>query len=332
MRIALTTRRVLMVAALLLALPACSDSGTADRPAREATSRAPSATATASARPAWPRAGRFEPDPAEPFRNGKRLAARTAARALTYPPGASGEAVARRITSSPSARRQLARVLEPAVDTGMRSRAEVVYPQLSGVTETSLGAMVVTRQRLVDTAGRRRTVTRVVDVRLRRSGGPWILDRIASVGGRPTPRPGNLSPRARQVLDDPRITLSDSARWDIYAGEVDDALLGALSRLAKRHRFSVGVLRSGHPLRVWETSRLSAHSRGLAADIYAIDGRLVLRQRASGSPAYSLAASLVAAGAAQVGSPWQFSPGGRRSFTDPVHQDHVHVQWSPSPP
>jgi hypothetical protein len=320
-----------LLGGLALALASCGDRSPADRQTSADVTPVPSSAPARSAPAPWPRVARFEPDPAEPYANGKRLAGRIALRALTYPHGASATAVARRITSSSAARRRLARVLEPAVDPKMRSRGEVVYPQLSGVTSTSLGAMVVVRQRLEDAGGERRTITRVLDVRLRRSGGPWSLDRIASVGGRPIARPAGLSAEAKAVLDSPRITLSDSARWDIRAGDVDNALLGALSRLSKRHRFSVGILRSGHPTRVWDTVRVSAHSRGLAADIYAVDGQLVLRQRDVGSPAHSLASSLVARGAEQVGSPWQLAAGSRGSFTDAVHQDHVHVQWSPLP-
>jgi hypothetical protein len=210
----------------------------------------------------------------------------------------------------------------------MQSSGRVVYPQLSGVAPTSLGAMVVVRQRLQRPDGSGDTITRVIDVRLRRAGGPWWFDRIGYVGGRPLPRPQTLSMPANRLLDNRNIALSDSARWDIYRGDVDDALLRALDAVADRRRISVSVLRSGHPRHVWATARPSAHSRGYAADIYAVDGQLVTRQREAGSPAYALAASLVDDGAAQVGSPWIIGPGGRRSFSDEVHQDHVHVQWS----
>jgi hypothetical protein len=158
-----------------------------------------------------------------------------------------------------------------------------------------------------------------------------FADRIGSVGGRAMPRPQDLPSASRRVLDNPRITLSDSARWDIYRGQVEEGLLTALDTLAERERISVSVLSSGHPREVWATSRPSAHGRGYAADIYAVGGRLVIRQREGGSAAHALAASLVTGGAAQVGSPWVLPPGGARSFSDDVHQDHIHVQSSTIP-
>lgn len=315
--------------ALLLVSGCGGDSDGAQRKA--VTSAKTPASPAAPARVEWPVADRYEPSAAEGYPNGKRLAARAAATALTYPRGATARAIARRLGASGGQQRQLAAAIEPAVVPGMESTTRVVYPQLAGVTPTSLGAMVVVRQHLRGPEGEARTLTRVVDVRLRRRGGPWRLEEIGSVGGQPVRRPADLSAAARRVLDNPRITLSDSARWDIHRGAIDDRLLEALDDAAAGQSISVSVLRSGHPREVWETSRLSAHSRGYAADVYAVGGRLVIRQRQPGSPAHALTASLIAGGAAQVGSPWVLPPGGSRSFSDDVHQDHVHVQWSPLP-
>ena len=322
---------VVALSTLALVLSACAD-GAADRRSSAVTEgRTPSPTSPARTPTPWPTPERYEADAAEGFPNGKRLAARVAATALTYPLRSSASEVARRLGTSAVRRRELAAAIEPAVDPGMASSGEVIYPQLSGITPSSLGAMVVVRQRLRRADGQSRTVTRVVDVRLRRDGGPWRLDRIGSVGGRAVPRPSGLSSAARRVLDNPRISMPDTARWDIYRGGIDDGLLDTLADLAERRRISVSVLRSGHPREVWATSRPSAHSRGYAADIYAIGGRLVVSQRDRGSPAHALTSSVVAAGAAQVGSPWVLGPGGSRSFSDDVHQDHVHVQWRATP-
>jgi hypothetical protein len=313
---------------LALVLPACGG-GEADPPsASRSEAQAPSPSPPAATPTPWPTPERYVTDPAEGFPNGKRLAARVAATALTYPPGSSAREVARRLGPSAVTRRALASAIAPGIDPEMASSGKVIYPQLSGITPTSLGAMVVVRQRLRRVDGRSRAVTRVVDVRLRRDGGPWKLDRIGSVGGRAVPRPAGLSSAARRVLDNPRIALPDTARWDIYRGGIDEGLLETLDDLAGRRRISVSVLRAGHPREVWATSRPSAHSRGYAADIYAVGGRLVVAQPDPGSPAHAMTSSLVAAGAAQVGSPWVLAPGGSRSFSDDVHQDHVHLQWT----
>jgi hypothetical protein len=317
--------------ALALLLSACGDGDAAPQTQARPETPTPSPEPPAETPVPWPTPEPYEPDAAEKYPNGKRFAARVAATALTYPRGASAQEIVRRLGPAAASRRELAAAIEPAVDRSIESSGQVVYPQLAGVTPTSLGAMVVVRQRLRRPDGESRTVNRVVDVRLRRDGGPWTLDRIGSVGGRAVPRPADLPAPARRVLDNPRITLSDSARWDIHGGGIDEGLLSALDGLAERQPISVSVLRSGHPRDVWQTSRPSAHSRGYAADVYAVGGRLVLRQRAPGNPAYALTASLVSNGAAQVGSPWVLPPGGSRSFSDDVHQDHLHVQWSPLP-
>ena len=326
----MSARLVLAGLGAVLLVSGCGGDG--DAAQRQAITTTPTPAPPADpARVDWPDPDRYEPDAGEGYPNGKRLAARVAAAALTYPRGATARAIARRLGASDGTRRELSAAIEAAVVPGMESTAHVLYPQLAGVTPTSLGAMVVVRQRLRGADGESRTLTRVIDVRLRRQGGPWRLEEIGSVGGRPVPRPGDLPAAARRVLDNPRITLTDSARWDIHRGAIDEGLLDALDGAAGRQSISVSVLRSGHPREVWETSRPSAHSRGYAADVYAVDGRLVIRQRQPGSPAHALTESLIAEGAAQVGSPWVLSPGGPLSFSDDVHQDHVHVQWSRLP-
>lgn len=320
------SRRFILAACATAALAACGgDESGDDRkgPATAAREDAPVATVPASR----PEVDPFVPDRAEGYANGKRLAGRIAQDALTYRRGATAREVAASLPAAAVSARKLAQVLEPVVDSEMRSAGEVVYPQLSGVTPTSLGTMVVVRQTLEDRDGGRTSVTRVLDVRLRRSGGPWSLDTIGSVGGQEVSRPSSLTPEAERVLDHPNIELPDSARWDIYRGGVDRSLLAALARAAEDHELSIAVLDTGHPPNVWATDRPSAHSRGFAADIYAVDGRLVVRQRRAGSDAHAVAQAFFAGGARQVASPWSFG-GGARSFTDAVHQDHIHVQQS----
>ena len=317
-------RRLLVAAVIGVGLAGCS--GDEEQRATGGARTTTEPAETVRARP--PRVLPYKPLGDEEYPNGKRVAARIAQRALTYRRGATAREIAGELESGGVEVARLARTLKPAVDPDSWSAAEIVYPQLSGVTESSLGAMVVVRQRLQSSDGERRALTRVVDVRLRRSGGPWSLDAIASVGGRPVPRPAKLSTAAKRVLDNPNIELSDSARWDIHRGSVDAALLGALARVAAKRKLSLAVIRSGHPNTVWATSRPSAHSAGAAADIYAVAGRPVIAQREPGSEAYALAEELVSGGAYQLGSPWVLGSGGAQSFTDAVHQDHIHIQQS----
>jgi hypothetical protein len=318
----------------VLAIAACGGSSASrHQPSQPpATSQNPSPGATNPAgthlRREPPSIPLYEPAAVEEFPNAKRLAGRVAQRMVTYSRGTSVAQVAARAAGRDRITRRLVELARPLVSRERRSWGNVVYVQSSGVTPRSFGAMVLVRQRSEDRRGRRHQVTRVFDVRLRRDGGPWSLDRIASVGGRPARRPADLPAAARKVVDHPSIHLSDTARWDIYRGRVEASLLRTLAKAADQWPISISVLRSGHPERVWATARTSAHRAGAAADIYAVAGRLVIRQRSRSSAAYRLAASLVAGGAAQVGSPWLLGRGGRRSFTDDVHQDHIHVQQS----
>ena len=270
---------------------------------------------------------RYQPEAAESYPNGKRVAAAVAQRALTYPRGSAPTDVARGLVRPGIELPALEAALAPAVDADSESTAEVVYPQLSGVTPTTLGSMVIVRQTLVPDEGAPESIERVVDVRLRLDGGRWQLDALGGVGGTQVARPDALSPAAERILDDPGIKLSASAGWDIYRGAVDETLLAALADAGREYDFSVGVLASGHPPNVWATPRRSAHSVGFAADIYKVDGRLVIDQQEVGSPAYEFAKAL-ANDATQLGSPWLFGPG---TFTDAVHEDHLHFQRSPTP-
>jgi hypothetical protein len=315
-----------------LALVACAEERNGAKPAptkSPTSSAAPSASDPRAAPERAPVVAPYEPGSDEEYANGKRLAGRVAQRALTYVRGATPREVADSLPPTQMRPARLARVIAPAVDSQMRSVGKVIYPQLSGVTDSSLGAMVVVRQTLLSDDGQARRLTRVLDVRLRLSRERWSLDRVASVGGTPAPRPASPSPAARRVLDDANITLSDSARWDLHRGVVDEALLTALATAAEQHELSISVFKSGHPHNVWGTVRPSAHSNGLAADIYAVDGRPVIAQRRASGDAYDVASTLFANGASQLGSPWVFGSGGPRSFTDAVHQDHLHIQQSP---
>ena len=270
----------------------------------------------------------FEPPTEEKYPNAKKLVAEIAQEVTTYGYGTAATDIAREMGLQGREGARLAGTIAPLVDAEMRSGGQVIYPQFSGVTRSSFGAMVVVRQVLEDLEGRRRSDTRVLDIRLRRTDGPWQLDRVASVGGRRRSRPSRLPPAAERVLDHPQITLTDSARWDIYGGAIDDGLLRRLADLADQHEISVSVFSSGHPANVWRTDRRSAHNAGFAVDVYAVAGRLVVRQSAVRSPAYEFARAAVSGGARQVGSPWYL---GRGSFTDDVHADHVHIQQDPIP-
>lgn len=274
-----------------------------------------------------PNVAPYIPGPQEEIVNGKKLAADIAQAALTYSRGTTRQQHLDSLsgfggTASPEA---IATVHDPST----RAWAKVIYPQLSGYTGDTMGAMVVVRQTREDPQGRRRTQKRVADVRLALKDNSWHLAELASLGGRPPRRLTDLSPVARKLIRNQNVKLPDTALWDIYRGRIDDGLLSALNEAARRTEISVAVLSTGHPANVWGTSTLSAHGPGYAADIYAVDGKLVINQREVESAAYKLTRAFLNDGAAQVGSPWILETGSSRSFTDKVHQDHIHLQQRP---
>lgn len=213
---------------------------------------------------------------------------------------------------------------------GAAARSRLVYPQLGGLTDDRISVMVLVEQQIA-LPDRILIAERTLDIRLRLSGGRWQFERLASAGGVPVPPPGTLSPEAEAVLSDPRIQLPDSARWDIYSGLISPNLLRVMARLAEITPYGVATLSEGHPYEVFGTPRQSDHTRGRAVDIYRIGDSFVIDDRAIGSYTYQIALWLLEQPEIrQIGGPWRIEgqPQGR-SFTDIVHQDHLHLAVHP---
>lgn len=206
------------------------------------------------------------------------------------------------------------------------SSVEIVYPQLGGLTQTDASVMVVFRHRIL-VAGEEEVEVRTADVRLVRADAGWSVSTIASLGGNPVSVVA-LSPAAQAVLSSDRLELPDSARWDVEAGRIDDRVLDLLARLAVDHSLSVTVLATGHPHNVFATESVSNHTVGRGVDVWAVDGVPVVSQRDPTGPLHALVAQLLAEGVTELGSPWDLDgPGGRASFTNTVHQDHLHLAF-----
>jgi hypothetical protein len=293
-------------------------------PGSTASGAAPGSTASSSA-PAKGPPPAFQPAPGEILAQAKRVAGRTVQRLATYGPDTSHGSVAADLLGPGRNPATLAKAAAPLFVPGATSVGEVLYGQLGGLTTSAAAVMVVLRQTVSDANGQTTVTTRTLDVRLRRDDRQWILDGLASAGGRPVARPADLPQAARAVLDDRRIQLPDSARWDIHRGLIDQRLLQLMQAVAKHHPYAVTVLVTGHPRNVFGTDRRSNHSAGRAVDVYAVAGHPVVGQRRRGSAAYRLAGWLDQAGPTELGSPWRLADGGARSFTNTVHQDHIHI-------
>lgn len=208
------------------------------------------------------------------------------------------------------------------------SRGRIVYPQFGGLLPERASVMIVVEQTIGTPAGVR-TETRALDIRVGRDAEGWIFESLASDGGEPVPRPDVLSPQAAAVLDNPRIELPDTARWDIHAGRVAPELLALMARAAEEKPFGVIVFDTGHPWNIFGTDRMSDHSRGVAVDVHRIGDRLVIDDRAEGSVTHRFVQWLYdQPDLANVGSPWALDGFGGRSFTDLLHQDHLHIAVS----
>lgn len=213
---------------------------------------------------------------------------------------------------------------------GMHRRGRVVYPQLGGldphVDPRRCSVMVVVE--IAEGGGGdtppASVVTRCLDIRLRRDDEAWRLESLGNVSDAAVARPGTLTETAARVLEHPRIALPDSVRWDIHEGVVDERVLSELSRLADDVPLAITTCRRGHPANVFGTSRRSAHSAGRAVDVWRVGEPVVSQHTDPTSVAHEVAREIAAAGHVRnFGSPWSF-PGGR-SFTDPVHLDHLHL-------
>ena len=267
---------------------------------------------------------RWRPTDNEVYPNAKRLASRVVERLTEFDSGA----VARDVAAAAARRFDVAtpKLLDAAeelVRPGVRSTGLVVYPQLGGIRPDSASVMVVVDQTL-DDGSRSWVERRTVDVRLELRGQEWALDEVGSGGGAVVERPAQLSEAALEVLEHPSIQLTESARWDIYSGTVDDGLLAMMARAAERHEIAVVTIATGHPENVFATDITSNHTLGRAVDIFSVDGQPVVESQKKGSAAFRLARWLYNRGVPELGSPWAFDGYGGRSFTDVVHADHIH--------
>lgn len=219
----------------------------------------------------------------------------------------------------------LATATEPLAYSGSWSRGEVLYPQLGGLTDDRASVMVVTRQTVGTESEAQFSVVRTLDIRLIKGDSGWEFHSLESAGG--TFDTVEDLALAHEVAADPRIEMPDSARLDIRAGLVSPTLLSLMSELADITPYGVAVLTTGHPIHVFETDRTSHHTLGRAVDIIRIGDRLVIDDRGSRSETRAVVEWLFGhSDVVQVGSPWDLDgEPANRSFTDLVHQDHIHL-------
>lgn len=315
--------RLLPLVALALVAVACSSSsGDPDAAPGESSTSSSTTTTRVVLSPAAP----YRPLVGEPVPELKQMAAHALQSIATYEVGGGTvEQVIRRLAGQP-VQPDVTDAVAPFLVENASSELDIVYPQLGGLTDSAASMMVVVRHRTL-VGDEERTVTRTVDVRIENGADGWTVSELASTGGEPPASPAG-TPTGEGALANPNLELSDTARWDIEAGRIGDPILEALNGLANERRLSVTVLATGHPRNVFGADSVSNHTAGRAVDVWAVDGVPVIGQRSIGSPAYQLVEAALAQGITEVGSPWDLDGAGMgASFTNTVHQDHLHFGY-----
>ena len=253
----------------------------------------------------------------------KKAAAATLQALFTYEVGQGTlEAATQRLAAVPAVP-EVAAKAAPLLFVDLATAADIVYPQLGGLTPTKASVMTVVSLRTLR-GSERTTVVRTMDVRLERRAGVWTVVDLPSLGGQRLERPPTLSPAAQRVLDHPQIEMADSARWDIYSGKIADRVLDTMASIADAQPLGVAVLSAGHPLEVFGTSRPSNHIAGRAVDLWKI-GSPVIDQRDPNGPLRPLVQRLLTEGVTELGGPFDVDGAKPASFANTVHLDHLHI-------
>jgi hypothetical protein len=224
---------------------------------------------------------------------------------------------------SPLAKLAAARRIERDGNDAGRA-LQVIDAQYGGLLADTASVLVVTRSW-------RRRASRLAegghtyDVRLSRTTSGWRVTAIHP--SRPGASSPTLTPAARRVLAGDRITLPPAGRRDILSGQVHDSVLRAMLTMSATYKIHVSVVRSGHPIYVFGTDRLSDHPQGRAFDTWAINGHAVVDGRTPRSLVEEYMHAAAAAGSYNVGGPYLLGAA-PQWFSDATHHDHVHAGFT----
>ncbi|MET8627054.1 hypothetical protein ABZW30_25375 [Kitasatospora sp. NPDC004669] len=268
----------------------------------------------------------WQPGPGEIQPDVKRRAVELVAALGAWPPGGRGAEAARARVAALGLPPGLADQAGPLAPAAAEATLEVIDAQYGGILADSASVLVVCRQWTRASDGSVTEGGTTVDVRLSRAESRWAV--TALYPGKPGPATASPAPTVARVLAEPRIELPPAAAADLRSGAVHDSALEAMLRLAGPYTLSVSVVRSGHPLDVFGTTRPSDHPLGRAFDVWRIDGRAVVDPATSRQLVESFMRDAAAAGSYNVGGPVAIAGAGNQFFTDDTHHDHVHVGFN----
>lgn len=269
--------------------------------------------------PWQPNSGDIDPDV-------KRRAARVLEALGTWAAGGAGVARARARVHAAGADPRLADQAHRLLSTAPAATLRVLTAQYGGLLPGSASVLVVCRQWIAAPDAAAHVGGATVDVRLAAASPHWRVTALHL--SRPGPSATRPSTLAMRVLNARWIDLPPAARADVLSGRVHDSVLAALLRLSVTYSIGVSVIRSGHPLLVFGTTRLSDHPQGRAFDTYRIDGRLVVDPSTPRALISGYMQAAVAAGSYAVGGPYLPSGSAGPFFTDETHHDHVHAGFA----
>jgi hypothetical protein len=161
----------------------------------------------------------------------------------------------------------------------------------------------------------------------------WYVDKVLAQAQRYAAAPALVAGAANvaALLANPRLHLTENARYDLESGVVDARVVGILEVILQSYTVDVSVFKTGHSTYVKGSRKVSNHIGGRAVDIFALNGEPVT----PGSATARAVVAWLATGQGplrpdELGSPFgEFAdlPG---VFTDASHQDHIHIGWDPN--
>ena len=242
----------------------------------------------------------------------------------TWSAGDSGLAAAESRIAALGEAGVLARQAPPLLGGAARAVVGVIDAQYGGILTDRASVLVACRQWRVK-GGVLTPGGTTVDVRLSRVRSHWRITALHPANpGPPASTPSSLAAR---ILRHHRIELPPASAADVRAGRVHGSVLNALLRLAADYSIGVSVIRSGHPIHVFGTNRLSDHPRGRAFDTWRIDGHAVVDPATPKKLITDYMRAAAAVGSYNVGGPYLLGAA-PQWFSDDSHHDHVHAGFA----